>query len=126
MICVFIFFIVGCEYRFRPPPIYCENVTAFSYEEDLAIYQEGSSTIKQNGFINTSELKDAIEWDTEAIEWAARECHIEWDNYTYCYDSTSKVWKIEFKAWRDEGSSYIYEIIYLNSKGVTLLIVYGE
>lgn len=123
VICSFTFLFVGCEHR--PAPIHFEDVRSFSYEEDLVIYQEDTLRVKRNGFINTSELKNIIEWDTDAIEQASKECSIKWDNVTYYYDLTSKVWKIEF--WAKIGyPSYIYQTVYLNDKGVTLLIVYDD
>ena len=127
VICALTFLFVGCEHR--PAPIHFEDVRrSFSYEEDLVIYQEDTLRVKRNGFINTSELKNIIEWDTDAIEQAAKECSIKWDNVTYYYDLTSKVWKIEFWATRDDIGypSYIYQTVYLNDKGATLLIVYDD
>lgn len=124
VICALTF--VGCE--LRPAPIHFEDVRSFSYEEDLAIYQEDTLRVKRNGFINKSELKNTIEWDTDAIEQAAKECSVKWHNVTYYYDLTSKVWKIEFWATRDAIGypSYIYQTVYLNDKGVTLLIVHDN
>lgn len=123
-ICVFSFSISGC----RPDPRYCEEVPIFSYEEELAWYQEETSGVKHTGFINTSELSNTIKWDNEAIEQAAKECPIKWDNTATYYDLTLKIWKIEFWSTRDtEGyPSYIYQTVYMNDKGVTLFIVYGE
>ena len=124
VICSFTFLFVGCEHR--PAPIHFEDVRSFSYEEDLAMYQEDTLRVKRNGFVNMSELRNTIEWDTDAIERAAKECSVKWDNVTYCYDLTAKVWKIEFWAFRDDIGypSYIYQTVYLNDKGVTLLIVH--
>ena len=126
VICSFTFLFVGCEHR--PAPIHFEDVRSFSYEEDLAMYQEDTLRVKRNGFVNMSELRNTIEWDTDAIEQAAKECSIEWHNVTYYYDLTSKVWKIEFWAIRNtEGyPSYIYQTVYLNDKGITLLIIYDD
>lgn len=123
-ICAFAFWLAGC----RPAPIYCEDVCNFSYEEELALYQEETSRVKHTEFINTSELSNTIKWDNEAIEQAAKECPIEWHNTTTYYDLTSKIWKIEFWDTRDtEGyPSYIYQTVYMNDKGVTLLVIYGE
>lgn len=124
VICALTFLFVGCEHR--PAPIHFEDVRSFSYEEDLAMYQENTLRVKRNGFVNMSELRNTIEWDTDAIERAAKECSVKWDNVTYCYDLTAKVWKIEFWAIRDDIGypSYIYQTVYLNDKGVTLLIVH--
>ena len=124
--CILTSLLTGCVYRH--PPVYCEDVKSFSYKADLETYQNESPNIKDDGFVNTSELKEEIKWHTEAIEQAAKECPIEWDNYTYYYDQTSKVWKIEFWDTKDtEGyPMYIYQTVYLNSLGVTLLIVYGK
>ena len=123
-ICSLTFLLAGC----RPDPRYYEEVHNFSYEEELALYQEEASRVKRTGFINTSELNKTIKWDNEAVEQAAKECPVEWDNTTIYYDLTSKIWKIEFWDTRDtEGyPSYIYQTVYMNDKGVTLLIVYGE
>lgn len=126
LISVLVLFSVGCEQR--PAPIHFENVPTFSYENDLISYSDNSLTVKKDGFANSTELEKAIVWDTEAVEWAAKECPIEWDNTHTYFDSVSAVWKIEFWDTKDtEGyPMYIYQTVYLNSKGMTLLIVYGE
>ena len=124
----FAFLFLGCEFQHRPPPIHCEDVKSFSYTEDLAVYQEENSKIKRDGFVNTSELKESIKFDTEALQQAEKECFIEYSNYTYYYDTAAKMWKFEFWDIKDtEGNpSYIYQTVYLNDNGVTQLIVYCE
>lgn len=127
LMCIIISFLVGCL-PMRVPPKSCDEVPKFSYEKDLAIYAENSSNVKSEGFVNTSELKGTIYLDTDAIEQAEKECPIECDFHLTYFDSASNVWKIEFWDTRDaEGyPQYVYATVYLNNKGVTLLVVYGE
>ena len=127
LMCIIISLLVGCL-PMSPPPMSYEDVPKFSYEEDLAIYAENSSNVKSEGFVNTSELEETIYWHTDAIEQAEKECPIECKLHHTYFDSASNVWKIEFWDTRDaEGyPQYVYATVYLNNKGVTLLVVYGE
>lgn len=126
LICVIAVSFAGCE--FRPPPKHCEDVAAFSYEEDLAMLDESTKRVERDGFVNATALDHVIEIDIEALDRAERECTFHCTNYTYYYDQTLRVWKIEFWKTRNaEGyPQYIYQTVYLSHVGVTLLVVYDD
>ena len=123
-VCVFLVLLVGCSH----PPVYYENIRSFSLAEDMALYSENSSNVQYEGFVNTDELDKSIDWDADAIKRAEKECSVQWDNVHTYFDLTANVWKIEFWDTRDtEGyPMYVYQTVYLNRNGVTLLVVYGE
>lgn len=94
---------------------------SFSYEEVLKTYQENDPGVKYSGFRNTS--RAAIETINDAIEQAKRECTIEYDALDVSYDSTAYVWQIVFSTAGMLGGD---QSVYMDSYGVTCLVVYGE
>lgn len=92
---------------------------SFSYEEDKENIDLQLVSVKTEGFVNTVEVETDNDW-YNAIERAKAEVDIDYDLIQSFYDSTECVWKVVFSNSKQMGGD---EIIYLNSKGVTLLIV---
>ena len=97
------------------------EVSAFSYSEHAEIYEDGSPGVKHSGFVNTNESKIASAED--ALERAKKECTIEWDTSHVSFDKELSVWMVSFYT---EGMLGGDQCVYLDSNGITLLIVYGE
>ena len=96
-------------------------VESFQYKEDAALYKGDTAGIQREGFVNVSEQK--IDTLQSAIERAGRECTVEYDAVRVYYDDTASIWKVVFYVSGTVGGD---QSIYLNSSGITQLIVYGE
>ena len=97
------------------------SVTEFSYDAVLAFHPSGEPGVKTDGFKNTSECP--ITSTSEAAERAKSECTIDYNAITACYDTDNKIWAISFFTRNVPGGD---QTVYLNDKGITLLIIYGE
>ncbi len=93
----------------------------FSYEEDLQVYKENDSGVKYDGFQNNSE--SVVDHEQLAISAAEKECTITYDTTDVAYDRTAGMWKVTFST---KGTLGGCQTVYLNDKGITCLIVYGE
>ena len=123
-VCVFVFLLAGCSV----PPIHYENIRSFSFADDLAMYSDNSSNVRYEGFVNIEELEKSLDYDTDAMKRAGTECPVQWDNVHTYFDPTADVWKIEFWDTRDTDGypMYVYQTVYMNRNGITLLVVFGE
>ena len=92
-----------------------------SYAEVQDTYEENTPGVLRDGFQNTSPL--AIGSAEEAAQRAAAECTISYDSVTCSYDSEADMWNVSFFTSGVVGGC---QDVYLNSSGVTCLIVYGE
>ncbi len=97
------------------------DIPAFSYEEVMNEYNENDSGVYYDGFKNTSTLK--VSSTDEAIERAKNECTVEYDTTTAYYDGGTAMWKVVFSM---EGTLGGDQTVYLDTKGITRLVVYGE
>lgn len=93
----------------------------FSFDDALATYKVNDPGVYYDGFKNTSEF--AVSNEQEALERAKRECTVEYDRISVSYDEAEDIWRIVF--WL-EGTLGGNQDVYLDSNGVTHLIVYGE
>ena len=59
----------------------------------------------------------------EAAQRATAECTISYDSVTCSYDSEADIWNVSFFTSGGVGGC---QDVYLNSSGITYLIVYGE
>ena len=112
MACTFVFF--ACDGSD------CE-VIPFSYSEHREIYVEDTPCVNQDSFVNTSESN--IFTGNDAIERAKNECTVKWNEATVYYDEEEKVWLVLFSKKNVLGGG---QSVYMDEKGRTLLIVYGE
>ena len=99
------------------------NFNSFSYTDDLAKYKKGTPGVKFDGFNNITEAENPIYTASAVIERAKYECTGLWNFSKVYYDSELDVWKVLFYTTNAPGGD---QSIYLNAKGKTLLIVYGE
>lgn len=97
------------------------KTSEFSYDEVLATYKENDPGVKSNGFHNTS--RAALETISDVLGQAKNECTIAYDTVDISYDSTTSIWEIAFYT---EGSAGGGQTVYMDSYGVTCLLVYGE
>ena len=97
------------------------GVDSFSYQEHKELYPKGTPGVKYEGFVNTDE--QATLTAAYALERAKNECTVEWDTTHVAYDRTARIWMVEFCT---EGMAGGCQTVYMDEKGITLLIVYGE
>lgn len=95
-------------------------VPEFSYEAVRTQFGEGVPGVKTDGFRNVTQC--TVMNEADAAERAKAECTVEYDFVRVRYDSAADIWKVCFLANHPGGG----QDVYLNSKGVTQLIVYGE
>lgn len=91
-----------------------ESVLTFSYMYDLSC---GYAAVTE-GFVNTEVY--SVTSREEAIERARKEYNGEYDGVEVYYDPIECVWKVAFWC-DDEVASEV--VVYMNSDGVTLMIV---
>lgn len=96
-----------------------ENIPSFSYEE--INYKANDPGVKCDGFYNTSEIE--VSTRQQAIDRAKNECTIEYDTIDVFYDNMTNIWKVVFYKAGTLGGC---QDVYLDNKGVTCLIIYGE
>ncbi len=107
-----------CIFKFIVPE---SSIGSFSFANDSKTYKAGEPGVISEGFKNTSE--SPVTNSTEATERAKGECTIEYDTVTVLYDGWDNIWSVTFYTRGTLGGC---QTVYLDSKGITLLIVYGE
>jgi len=103
------------------PDLGVTDIPPFSYEEVLQTWGKDDPGVKTNGFQNTS--KTVISTSLQAIELAKNECTIEYDTTDVSYDSAASIWQVVFYKANTAGGG---QTVYMDSDGITCLIVYGE
>ena len=106
-----------------------QSLASFSYEEDAATYTDGAPGVNPNAFVNRD--TSPIENQTTALERAKNECTIEYNATSAYYDSDADMWRIDFLTvvHNENGAvatSGDCQSVYMNSDGITQLVVYGE
>ncbi len=106
-----------------------QSLASFSYEEDAAKYNDGDSGVNPNEFVNVDAYP--IENQNAAVERAKNECTIEYNSTSEYYDMDADMWRIDFHTVvnNEDGTFAILgerQSVYMDSDGVTQLIVYGE
>ena len=93
----------------------------FSFEEVCSYYEHETVGVKRDGFVNTekTEIKNA-EW---AVELAKKECKTEYNSISVGYDKKQKVYRVSFSTPDVDGGNVE---VYIDSYGVTRLVVAGE
>ena len=109
---------VGCGQDSAAPSA---EISSFSYAEVQDSYGESAPGVLREGFQNTSPL--AVSSAEEVVQRATAECTISYDSVTCRYDSEADMWDVCFFTAGMAGGC---QNVYLNSSGVTCLIVYGE
>lgn len=82
-----------------------------------------------NAFVNIDTYP--IDNQNAAVERAKNECTIEYNATSEYYDSNADMWRIDFLTitHNEDGTlatSGECQSVYMNSDGITQLIVYGE
>lgn len=103
----------------------------FSFKEDKESIDTDSPLVKTDGFVNIDEAETEFTfYDSNAFERAKLELGDDSRivfSYITAYDKAEDVWRIQFQR---QDSITLHEIqfatVYLNGKGVTLLIIYDE
>lgn len=95
-------------------------VESFSYKSDFTYYKDDPG-VKKSGFVNTeqSEVNDA----KTAVELAKKECTIEYDTVGVAFDSELRIYRVSFYKEDQVGGN---QDVYIDQKGITQLIIYGE
>ncbi|MBM6924716.1 hypothetical protein [Pseudoflavonifractor phocaeensis] len=108
-----------------------QSLASFSYEEDAAMYQAGDPGVKTTGFVNVDLFP--IEDQNGAVERARNECTIEYNTTSEYYDAHTEMWRVDFftaATVQENGDIRAVagncQSVYLDSDGVTQLIVSGE
>ena len=91
---------------------------SFSFEEVNKSVDFDAPNVKTDGFVNVDEID--MGWPTDR---AKQEVTVDQDLAQLFYDDAADVWMVHFWDSKRAGGD---ETVYLNGKGVTLLIVYGE
>lgn len=100
-----------------------EEIPVFDYAADSAQY-DGDPGVKHDGFVNTEEQVSMPFKPEDVIEYAARECTVEYDSVGIAIDEQAEMWRVIFCT---EGVAGGDQSVYLDAhSGRTLLIVYGE
>ncbi len=97
------------------------TVEVFTYRNDAGIYKAGDPGVKSDGFKNTDIL--TINSAADAAERAKAECTLEYSDIQVTYDPETKMWNVGFYTKGIDGNC---QNIYMNERGITELIVYGE
>lgn len=107
-----------CIFKFIVPE---SSIGGFSFDNVNRTHKAGDPGVKTEGFKNTSE--NPLTNSAEAAERAKKECTIEYDTVTVLRDGWDNIWSVTFSTRGTLGGC---QTVYLNDKGITLLIVYGE
>ena len=91
---------------------------SFSFEEVKKSVVFDAPGVKTDGFVNVDEIE--MGWPTDR---AMQEVTKDQDLAQLFYDDAADVWMVHFWNSKRAGGD---ETVYLNGKGVTLLIIYGE
>ncbi len=98
-----------------------EIIESFSYEDHYNLFVKDSVIGQEDGFKNTTEK--AISTKEQAINIAKNEVTIEYDRTDVFYDKECDMYMVVFYT---EGALGGCQNVYMNSKGITKLITYGE
>lgn len=91
---------------------------SFSFEEVKKSLDLDAPNVRTDGFVNVDEIE--MGWPTDR---AKQELMGDYDLAQLFYDEAEDVWMVHFWNSKRAGGN---ETVYLNGKGVTLLIEYGE
>ena len=91
--------------------------------------KDGDPGVNPNAFVNIDTYP--IDNQNAAVERAKNECTIEYNATSEYYDSNADMWRIDFLTitHNEDGTlatSGECQSVYMNSDGITQLIVYGE
>ncbi len=91
---------------------------AFSFSEVKENTDTSKANVKTDGFANKSEIEPI-----NPIDRAKEEVTVDYNLIQTFYDEKEGIWKVHFFNSNDEKED---QTVYLNARGRTLLVVYGE
>ena len=106
------------EVKEKTLPVGHIEIGEFSYIELWNNVSKDNPTVKMEGFVNTNEIELS-----DVKERAKAEANIDYNLIQEFYDKETDMWMVRFWSSTRAGGD---ETVYLNGKGVTQLIVYGE
>lgn len=106
------------EVKEKTLPVGHIEIGEFSYIELWNNISKDKPAVKIEGFVNTNEVEL-----TDVKERAKAEANIDYNLIQEFYDKETDMWMVRFWNSTRAGGD---ETVYLNGKGVTQLIVYGE
>ena len=105
------------------------SIKEFSYAENCERYTDDWG-VKTSGFVNTTEVDINVD---NVVEVAKNECTIKWNTFSIYFDASANVWMVLFfTEYLNEDGEVEFVVVgggqsvYMDNKGRTLLIVYGE
>lgn len=118
LLTVLLLFLYGCSEDLNRI-----EVETFSYAEDCAAYDEHPDApwVKRSGFVNVGECR--ADGAAQAIRLAKNECTVEYDTISAAFDPVAGMYAIIFWTENQLGGD---QTVYIDQKGITQLIVYGE
>ncbi len=84
------------------------------------VERSGGSGVKTEDFSNTAGVNKE---EFDVVELAKKECTIEYDTYSVAFDEENQMWRVVFYKIGTAGGD---QTVYIDSSGITKLIVYGE
>ena len=101
---------------------------SFSYEDIATHYKDGDAGVNPYPFVNVD--KYPIDNQKSALDRATNECTIEYNTTSAYYDNETEMWRIAFLMVEHvEQEPHLFidhsQDVYLDSDGITQLIVYG-
>lgn len=97
------------------------ELAPFSWEQTAELWQEGDPGVRSHGFHNTT--PQPVTDPEQAVELAQRECGTSWNTYAVTWDPVAQVWGVCFYT---EGTLGGCQTVYLDTEGLTRLVVSGE
>ena len=101
---------------------FISEVGTFSYAQVLEEYKIGDPGVKHENFNNPEVEREGMS-AIDAIIRAKFEAIVEYDTVSVAYDEESNMWCVNFYTFNIPGGD---QSVYLNEKGLTCYIIYGE
>ena len=101
---------------------FISEVGTFSYAQVLEEYKVGDPGVKHENFNNPEVEREGMS-AIDAIIRAKFEAIVEYDTVFVAYDEESNMWCVNFYTFNIPGGD---QSVYLNEKGLTCYIIYGE
>ena len=111
----------GCSFGEKEPDVTIGELGIFSYAGVEAYYPEGSAGAMRSGFRNTA--ASPVANAEEAFERAKGECIVSYNAAVVSYDDATDMYCVCFYT---EGAKGGDQLVYMDSNGITKLVVLGE
>lgn len=111
----------GCTSGEKEPEVTLGELGMFSYTGVEAYYPEGAKGAMRSGFRNT--ISSPVTNAQEAFERAKNECVVSYDSVVVSYDDATAMYCVCFYTEGVDGGD---QLVYMDSNGITKLVVLGE